>query len=141
MDDNLYDEFGNYIGPEIEEEAPEQRVPSPPQPAAAVVEDTVADDDTMMDAEHAQQRTGFEISLSEPITKPSDVVLHEDKNYYPSAEQLYGPDTEILVQDEDTQPLEKPIIERVKTKRWELIEHQQPSTIYDTEYVYNPKKK
>jgi U5 small nuclear ribonucleoprotein component len=41
------------------------------------------------------------------------IVLHEDKNYYPSAQEVY-PDAEVMVQDEDTQPLETPIIAPVK---------------------------
>lgn len=34
-----------------------------------------------------------------------EVVLHEDKKYYPTAEEVYGPDVETIVQEEDTQPL------------------------------------
>lgn len=33
------------------------------------------------------------------------VVLHEDKKYYPSAVEVYGPDVETIVQEEDAQPL------------------------------------
>ena len=33
------------------------------------------------------------------------IVLHEDKKYYPSAEEVYGPDVETIVQEEDTQAL------------------------------------
>jgi hypothetical protein len=34
------------------------------------------------------------------------VVLHEDKKYYPTAEETFGKDTETLVQEEDAQALE-----------------------------------
>jgi U5 small nuclear ribonucleoprotein component len=34
------------------------------------------------------------------------IVLQEDKQYYPSAEDVYGKDTETLVMEEDAQPLE-----------------------------------
>lgn len=34
------------------------------------------------------------------------VVLHEDKKYYPTAEEVYGEETETLVMEEDAQPLE-----------------------------------
>lgn len=34
------------------------------------------------------------------------VVLHEDKKYYPTAEEMYGKETETLVMEEDAQPLE-----------------------------------
>ena len=33
------------------------------------------------------------------------VVLHEDKKYYPTAEEIYGPEVETIVHEEDTQPL------------------------------------
>ena len=33
------------------------------------------------------------------------VILHEDKKYYPDAEQVY-PEAETTVQDEDTQVIE-----------------------------------
>ena len=36
------------------------------------------------------------------------VVLHEDKKYYPSAEEVYGPEVETIVHEEDTQPLTGP---------------------------------
>jgi 116 kDa U5 small nuclear ribonucleoprotein component N-terminus len=34
------------------------------------------------------------------------VVLHEDKKYYPTAEETFGEGTETLVMEEDAQPLE-----------------------------------
>ena len=38
---------------------------------------------------------------------PQDqIVLHEDKKYYPTAEEVYGKETETLVMEEDAQPLE-----------------------------------
>ena len=42
------------------------------------------------------------------------VVLHEDKKYYPSHEEVYGPGVETLVEEEDTQPLSEAIIKAVK---------------------------
>jgi U5 small nuclear ribonucleoprotein component len=32
-------------------------------------------------------------------------VLHEDKQYYPDAEKIYGAGVETLIMDEDAQPL------------------------------------
>jgi 116 kDa U5 small nuclear ribonucleoprotein component len=34
-----------------------------------------------------------------------EIVLHEDKQYYPEAEKIYGKDVEALVMEEDAQPL------------------------------------
>eukprot|EP01064_Diplonema_japonicum_P038164 TRINITY_DN9152_c0_g2_i1.p1 TRINITY_DN9152_c0_g2~~TRINITY_DN9152_c0_g2_i1.p1 ORF type:complete len:978 (+),score=282.35 TRINITY_DN9152_c0_g2_i1:166-2934(+) len=38
------------------------------------------------------------------------IVLHEDKKYYPDAEEVYGEDVQVVVGEEDAQPIEKPII-------------------------------
>lgn len=42
------------------------------------------------------------------------VVLHEDKKYYPTASEVYGPDVETIVHEEDTQALTEPIIAPVR---------------------------
>ncbi|KMS94460.1 hypothetical protein BVRB_021200, partial [Beta vulgaris subsp. vulgaris] len=46
-------------------------------------------------------------------------VLYHDKQYFPSVEELY-PGVETLVQDEDTQPLETPIIAPIKVANFEV---------------------
>ncbi len=61
------------------------------------------------------------------------VVLHEDKKYYPTAEEIYGPDVEALVQEEDTQPLTQPIIEPIKLKKFSHHVNELPLTNYDLE--------
>lgn len=57
----------------------------------------------------------------------SAVVLAEDKKYYPEAHEVY-PEAETLVQDEDTQPLSKPIIAPIKTKTFSNLEVAVPET-------------
>lgn len=59
------------------------------------------------------------------------VVLHEDKKYYPTAEEVYGPDVETLVHEEDTQPLSEPIIAPVKVRKWAVEEKDLPVTRFD----------
>jgi hypothetical protein len=44
---------------------------------------------------------------------------------------VYGAETEIVVGDEDTQPLETPIIAPVKTKQFEYVEPTMPRTSFD----------
>lgn len=63
------------------------------------------------------------------------VVLHEDKKYYPTALEVYGPDVETIVQEEDAQPLDKPLIEPVKRMKFQLKEQNLPDTTYEMEYV------
>ena len=48
------------------------------------------------------------------------IVLNEDKKYYPSAEEVYGAETETLVQETDAQPIEVPIIAPVVQKSIEV---------------------
>ena len=48
------------------------------------------------------------------------VILHEDKQYYPSASQVYGEDVETMVQEEDAQPLSVPIIAPVERKKFQV---------------------
>jgi len=64
------------------------------------------------------------------------VVLHEDKRYYPTALEIYGPDVETIVQEEDAQPLDKPLIEPVKKMKFQIKEQQLPETTYEMELVH-----
>lgn len=63
------------------------------------------------------------------------VVLHEDKKYYPSADEVYGPGVETLVQEEDAQPLEVPIIAPIKQKKIETLEKEPVKTRFTTEFM------
>lgn len=48
---------------------------------------------------------------------------------------MYGPDVETVVQEEDTQALDKPLVEPVKHKKFQVQEQQLPETNYDMEYL------
>jgi len=61
----------------------------------------------------------------------NQIVLHEDKKYYPSAEETYGPDVETLVQEEDAQPLSEPIVAPIKIRKFAEQEKGLPVTRYD----------
>ncbi|KAH6939557.1 hypothetical protein HPB50_019512 [Hyalomma asiaticum] len=63
------------------------------------------------------------------------VVLHEDKKYYPSAVEVYGPDVETIVQEEDAQPLTEPIIAPIKHRKFSFVEQDLPMTTYDLEFL------
>ncbi len=65
------------------------------------------------------------------------VILHEDKQYYPSASEVYGEGVETLVQEEDAQPLTEPIIAPVKVRKWTIEEKGLPETRFDRGYVYH----
>jgi U5 small nuclear ribonucleoprotein component len=65
------------------------------------------------------------------------VILHEDKQYYPTASQTYGRDVEALVQEEDAQPLSVPIIEPVVHKTFAISEDDAsiPKTYFSREFM------
>ena len=65
----------------------------------------------------------------------TDIVLHEDKKYYPTAEEVYGPDVETLVMEEDAQPLEQPILARESHRKFDLVEAETPATTVSSEFL------
>jgi hypothetical protein len=72
---------------------------------------------------------------SEPVHNA--VILHEDKQYYPSASEVYGEGVETLVQEEDAQPLTEPIVAPVKVRKWNIEEKDMPETRFDKGYVFH----
>ncbi|KAJ8311261.1 hypothetical protein KUTeg_011185 [Tegillarca granosa] len=122
MDQDLYDEFGNYIGPELDsdddnEESEEERDDDNASDYGGGEDDDDMDQDDMDDQQEMQ------------------VVLHEDKKYYPTPEEVYGPEVETIVQEEDTQPLTEPIIAPVKKKKFAMAEQDLPQTVYNMEFL------
>ena len=63
------------------------------------------------------------------------IVLHEDKKYYPSAEEVYGEGVETLVMDEDAQPLEVPIVAPAKETKFEVLESDGLESKYPLEFM------
>ncbi|KAL8144441.1 hypothetical protein V2J09_017473 [Rumex salicifolius] len=120
MDESLYDEFGNYIGPEIESDREDA---SDADEDEEDVEDhrKPSDDAPMSEDEDyaAASANGGWITTGD-VDVDNQIVLAEDKKYYPTAEEVYGEDVETLVMDEDEQPLEQPIIKPVKALKFEL---------------------
>lgn len=79
--------------------------------------------------------------MEEEEAEPDDdkksraVVLHEDKRYYPTSIEVYGPDVETIVHEEDTQALDKPLIEPVKKKKFQIKEQDLPETAFEMEFL------
>ncbi|KAH8998757.1 Calreticulin family-domain-containing protein [Lactarius hatsudake] len=126
-----YDEFGNYIGADIDSDE----------------EGDVAEGNT--EVPHVSQQRPLEGYDDEPGAEPGTslmevdepvhnaVVLHEDKQYYPSASEIYGEGVETLVQEEDAQPLTEPIIAPVKVRKWTVEEKGMPETRFDKGFLVN----
>ncbi|KAJ7665380.1 Calreticulin family-domain-containing protein [Mycena polygramma] len=125
-----YDEFGNYIGADLdsddEEDIPQQQFV--PQSTAAPLEGY--EDEPMPGTEENAL-----MEIDEPVHNA--VVLHEDKQYYPSASDVYGPDVETMVQEEDAQPLTQPIVAPIKVRKWNIEEKDMPETRFDKGFLLN----
>ena len=105
MDENLYDEFGNYIGPEIasdeEDEEEEQEEQEGEEGGGEMITGDEEEEEAEADNEGA-------------------IILAEDKKYYPTAMEVYGEEVETLVEDEDAQPLEEPIVKPTRVVKMEV---------------------
>ena len=116
--DLMYDEFGNYIGPELESDEED--------------DDSVDEPEAYEDVDDANEAIDDD---EDPNVESTAVVLHEDKKYYPTAMEVYGPEVETLVQEEDAQPLTEPIIAPVRKNKFQHIEQEIPETTYDPEFM------
>jgi U5 small nuclear ribonucleoprotein component len=63
------------------------------------------------------------------------VILHEDKQYYPTAEQVYGAEVETRVEEVDAQPLTQPIIAPIEQKKFNIEEVDLPPVFFDREFM------
>ena len=56
------------------------------------------------------------------------IVLHEDKKYYPEADEVY-PGIKTVTLDEDAQDLNEPIIKPIKQKNFSVLQKDRPSVL------------
>ncbi|KAL4252518.1 Tr-type G domain-containing protein [Abortiporus biennis] len=126
-----YDEFGNYIGADLESDEEEEVTQSYGYQAQTEQRPLEGFDEEPM--QEVEENALMEID--EPIHNA--VVLHEDKKYYPSASEVYGEEVETLVQEEDAQPLSEPIIAPIKVRKWTVEEKDLPETRFDKAFLLN----
>ena len=110
MDTELYDEFGNYIGPDMDSEESEESEEEEIEDQG----DDGSDDDERRMQEAGPAGPGGALAIMDmDSTDPSEgqIVLHEDKNYYPGADEVY-PGVNTVLLDEDAQDLSEPILKR-----------------------------
>ncbi|KAK1744970.1 116 kDa U5 small nuclear ribonucleoprotein component [Skeletonema marinoi] len=108
---DLYDEFGNYVGPDLDDSSSDD---DSSDASSAAGQD--APDD-------ASDVSGDDISRDGGGRGDDQLALHGmgDKVHYPSAEDVYGEGVRTAVLDEDTMDLEEPIVEPVKRKNFSLM--------------------
>ncbi len=128
---DLYDEFGNYIGPDLDsstDDDDDDDEEIAPDDASDV---SLDEDDISRDGRRRGGADDGEVRLilrnnndDEDLgTAPgiSAIVLHEDKVHYPSAQEVYGEGVRTAVLDEDAMELEEPIVEPVRRKTFSLM--------------------
>ncbi|TGZ79772.1 P-loop containing nucleoside triphosphate hydrolase protein [Ascodesmis nigricans] len=123
--DDLYDEFGNFIGEAVDSD----------EEGSQIEDTTGAEAYLNLDDEEPEVQTGQELMELDDEGPSNAVILHEDKQYYPTAEQTYGADVEALVQEEDAQPLSEPIIAPVTVKKFNIEEADLPTTHFSREFM------
>ncbi|KAJ2724497.1 hypothetical protein GGI07_001928 [Coemansia sp. Benny D115] len=151
MEDSNYDEFGNYIGPDLGSSSSDAESDNGSENESDHERGEASQGG--QSAYHIADRPDESASESEPDTeKPHglmammrrvdiappqrQIVLHEDKTHYPTAEEVYGSDVEALVQEEDTQPLSQPIVEPQVTRSFALdTEDAIPETVYLKQFL------
>ncbi|KAI9850849.1 MAG: hypothetical protein M1838_004918 [Thelocarpon superellum] len=124
--DDLYDEFGNFIG-----EAEESEEESHPDGVGA--DAYVYDDEP--EAEEAAAVNDQQLMELDDEGPSNAVILHEDKQYYPTAAQVYGPGVETLVEEEDAQPLTQPIVAPIQQKKFTVQEADLPSVYFSRDFM------
>lgn len=118
METDLYDEFGNYIGPELDSDEDEdleaedrdgvevkKKQLKPSSRAYCSREETKHPMEWVWSLQGDEDEEDDDQVDGDEDGGGMEVVLHEDKKYYPTAEEVYGPEVETIVQEEDTQPL------------------------------------
>lgn len=83
MDADLYDEFGNYIGPDLASDSEDEN------------EYLSRNDDEDREKSEEEMEEEKDEIRDQAVQGSMAVVLHEDKKYYPSAVEIYGPEVKI----------------------------------------------
>ena len=115
--------FGNFIGEAEESEEESQH---------GATGDVYVDEDEAEEDGIPNDQALMEIDEDGPSNA---VVLHEDKQYYPTAQQVYGPGVETMVQEEDSQPLSQPIIAPVVQKKFTVQEADLPPVHFARDFM------
>ena len=108
---HLYDEFGNYIGPEV---------------------DSSEESDEMSDVESLAAPEPVQVET--PAVSYGQLVAAEDKKYYPDASDVYA-GAETLVEEEDTMLITESILPPTTKISFEVQEPAVPLTTFNWQYL------
>ena len=122
MADDLYDEFGNYIGPELDDDSSDDDESSSSSQsgseAAAGDGDHGNEDDDGMSLDDDDNAAGGGDDRHTNVSA-SAIVLHEDKEHYG---QVYNESVKTVTLTEDAETIETPIVPRPSVRPEVLLE-------------------
>ena len=124
MEEDLYDEFGNYIGPDLSDDDGGGEL-AQNNDYGVYADGAEGNGINALNGDREYDGGDYMEDGDGAGAVAGQIVLHEDKKYYATAEETYGLGTETLVQEEDAQPLEIPIIAPVVTKQIEVDEEKE----------------
>lgn len=140
-----YDEFGNFIG-EIEdsdddgsqEDQQQQQQYASTSTRLAGYDDDDEEEDGVAGDGDVEMGDGDDDEADQRISRAGNaIILHEDKKYYSTAQEIYGEDVETMVQEEDQQPLSEPIVAPIRSRKFRVEEKDLPETTYDKNFLLN----
>lgn len=132
--EQLYDEFGNYVGPDQSDDESADSLQLPTAPSRNDKDShAVVDPDTFGTIDG----TALEPIVTNGSSPTNAIILAEDKQLYPTATQVFGPDTEVLVEEEDAQLLSEPLVAPVVESMSGLYESRDsiPPSHYSRAYL------
>ena len=146
MDGSVYDEFGNYIGPDLHDEdddaestRSEENEPEDweerEEPSASFDASPLLPSSSSPSTHRPPTSSSSLLDSIPPPPPPPPTSSALVPSYYPSSSQLYGPDTEVIVGDEDAQPIEQPLIAPLTRHRYALTEATLPATTWDWRFM------
>jgi len=147
MDEN-YDEFGNYIGPNMpeinaEDEDDIDESKNINQQGSLNYNSKYSENEEENEDDISEEKTeknpsvqGIDINPNQIISPENkyDVTLNEEKELYKDADELF-PNIENLVMEEDAQPITVPIISPKKENKLDLFETKMPNLNFNLEFL------
>ena len=144
MNFDNYDEFGNYIGPEIpginndddEDEDEENNIVNSIEGENEKEINTNKKKTQIEIDESKINNSKDNLSQSNDSNSENKVILHEDKNFYPESNEIF-PNAENIVMEEDAQPITEPIIAPIQNKKFDIYEKEIPELNFSIDYLNN----
>ena len=132
MDQDDYDEFGNYIGRDADSDLNNDHGEDHLQGHSEAHDSQFF---TGEDVDLDYDETGLEEGEDTLGEHEQRIVLAEDKKYYLDANEVYPGGVKTVLMDEDTQDVKEPIVNPLKVKNFSVLEKETPVLNYTTDFL------